>query len=255
MSRLIRIVSLLLSYPTAELQAAAPELRAAIAAETTLATETTLAPDLARDLGRLVDHIAGQDLYDAQEAYVLLFDRTRVLSLHLFEHVHGESRDRGQAMVDLKDMYEAAGFVIAARELPDHLPLFLEYLSTRAPDEAAGLLDQIAHITQALHARLVARDNPYAAALAVLVALAAASPAHTAPDPAVVAGLMAMPDDDPTDLEALDRIWEEEAVMFGAAGAGTDSCGPDRLRRQLRAASRPAPASAPAPTMPSRETV
>ncbi|MEJ2459788.1 MAG: hypothetical protein P8Y58_17260 [Novosphingobium sp.] len=51
--------------------------------------------------GALIDDLVTRDLYDAQERYVLLFDRTRKLSLHLFEHVHGESRDRGQAMVDL----------------------------------------------------------------------------------------------------------------------------------------------------------
>ena len=74
------------------------------------------------------------DLYDLQERYVLLFDRTRSLSLHLFEHVHGESRDRGQAMVDLKALYERHGLHMSSSELPDHLPLFLEFLSRDSRD-------------------------------------------------------------------------------------------------------------------------
>ena len=81
--------------------------------------------------------MATGDLYDLQERYVLLFDRTRSLSLHLFEHVHGESRDRGQAMVDLKTIYENGGLEIAATELPDFVPLFLEFLSTQP--RAGGL--------------------------------------------------------------------------------------------------------------------
>ena len=59
----------------------------------------------------------------------------RRLSLHLFEHVHGESRDRGQAMVDLKAMYENAGLFVT-RELPDYVPLLLEFLSTQPRPEA-----------------------------------------------------------------------------------------------------------------------
>jgi nitrate reductase delta subunit len=123
MRRTLKVLSALLSYPSAELQAAVPEMRAAVNAERAL-------PQRNRDrLGRLLEEIATGDLYDLQERYVLLFDRTRSLSLHLFEHVHGESRDRGQAMVDLKALYERHGLYMSSSELPDHLPLFLEFLS------------------------------------------------------------------------------------------------------------------------------
>ena len=98
-------------------------MRAALDAEGRL-------PQRDRDrLDRLLEEIATRDLYDLQERYVLLFDRTRSLSLNLFEHVHGESRDRGQAMVDLMELYERHGLAMAGKELPDHLPLFLEFLS------------------------------------------------------------------------------------------------------------------------------
>ena len=92
----------------------------------------------------LIEEIAIGEVYDLQERYGLLFDRSKTLALHLFEHVHGESRDRGQAMVDLKAMYENAGLVIAANELPDYVPLFLEFLSTQPLAEARELLGQTA---------------------------------------------------------------------------------------------------------------
>src|SRR5262245_34896123 len=144
MAKSFKVLSTLLSYPTAELQQAADELRAA------LDGEALLPPLIARDVHRLIDEIAGGDLYDLQERYVLLFDRTRSLSLHLFEHVHGESRDRGQAMINLKSLYESNGLVIGASELPDFLPLFLEFLSMRPLAEARDLLGQPIHILAAL---------------------------------------------------------------------------------------------------------
>lgn len=222
----LKVISLLLSYPTEELQAAAPELKTALAADTlTGEREKAL-------LARLADDIAGLDLYNAQERYVFLFDRTRSLSLHLFEHVHGESRDRGQAMVDLMAMYEAQGFEIGAKELPDYIPLFLEYLSMQSEEEARALLGQTAHIFTALRERLRKRKSVYASAFRVLEAIARGKA-----DPAAVEAILNEPDDDPADLEALDKVWEEEAVTFGG-GAGANPCGADRIRTQIRAAQR-----------------
>lgn len=229
MANALKIISLLLSYPSADLLAAAGELRAA------LAVDPMTGPKEKAWLAALIDDLAGRDLYDAEERYVLLFDRTRTLSLHLFEHVHGESRDRGQAMVDLAVMYEAQGFDIDAKELPDFLPLFLEYLSTQSPEEVHNLLGQTLHILAALRARLQKRASIYANAFLVLEAIAGIEADATALDE-----LLGMPEDDPDDLKALDAIWEDEVVNFGG-GVGTDACGPDRLRTQLRAAKRPAP--------------
>lgn len=226
MNTVLKIISLLLAYPTEELQAAVPALKEALASETSLGLRERVA------LERLADDIAGLDLYDAQERYVYLFDRTRSLSLHLFEHVHGESRDRGQAMVDLTALYDAKGLGIEAKELPDYLPLFLEFLSMLPEDEARDLLGQTAHIVTALRERLRKRKSVYVNAFGVLEALARGKP-----DAALVNGLLAAADDDPDDLESLDRIWEEEVVTFGG-NAGENQCGPDRLRRQMRAAAR-----------------
>jgi len=229
MANALKIVSLLLSYPSAELLAAKDELRAALAAD-------RLTGDKQKALlAALIDDLGGRDLYDAEERYVLLFDRTRTLSLHLFEHVHGESRDRGQAMVDLAVMYEQQGFDICSHEMPDYLPLFLEYLSTQSAEEVHNLLGQTLHILSALRTRLQKKGSIYANAFLVLEAIAG-----TRADKRAVDELLELPEDDPTDLKALDAVWEEEAVTFGG-GAGNDACGPDRLRTQLRAHRRPAP--------------
>lgn len=223
MNTTLKVLSLLLTYPTAELLQGLPELKAA------LAEDAALQPKELKLLNRLADDIGKLDLYDAQERYVFLFDRTRTLSLHLFEHVHGESRDRGQAMVDLMAMYETDGFEIDAKELPDFLPMFLEYLSNKPEEETRELLGQTAHIITVLKQRLRKRESIYVNAFVVLEAIAKGKP-----DAKLVRELLAVPEDDPNDLEALDRIWEEEAVTFGG-NAGEGACGTDRIQRQMRA--------------------
>lgn len=220
-----KIASLLLSYPDQDLMAALPELKAALA-------RRDVAEPVRLLFSRLIDDLARLDLLEAQERYVHLFDRSRSLSLHLFEHVHGEGRDRGQAMVDLKTMYEGRGFEIDAREMPDYLPLFLEFLSVLPSEEAHELLAQTAHIVAAIGARLKKRPSVYANAFAALSLLT-----RSEPDAALLSALLLAEEDDPDDLEALDRIWEEEAVTFGG-NAGEGACGPDRLRMQVRAAQR-----------------
>jgi len=228
MIRTFKVLSLLLSYPTAEIQAAATDMK------NVLDEEALLAPRDRRALARLIDELADGDIYDMQERYVLLFDRTRTLSLNLFEHVHGESRDRGQAMVDLKTMYEERGLAIDAKELPDHLPLFLEFLATLPLREAREILAQPLHIVVALGERLAKRKSVYAGAFGALAAIAGGkTPAEE------VRALLDEPEHDPDDLDALDRIWEAEAVTFG--GGDDAACGPDRLRTRIRAANRPAP--------------
>ncbi len=147
MSKTFKALSALLSYPDEDLQKAAPELRAAIDADGLLPRENR------RVLDPLIEDIAAGDLYDLQERYVELFDRTRSLSLHLFEHVYGESRDRGQAMIELKALYERNGLYLSASELPDYLPVFLEFLSVRPLAEARAQLSQPAQAGNAAGAR------------------------------------------------------------------------------------------------------
>jgi nitrate reductase delta subunit len=199
----LKALSALLTYPSAELKQAVPDI------ETVLRTEALLDPVAVERLRPLLADLESRDLYDLQERFVLLFDRSRSLSLNLFEHVHGESRARGQAMVDLLETYREGGFEPVGPELPDHLPMLLEYLSTRPLPEAREILADAAHIVAALAERLERRESVYAPVLRAVGALAAAPAAE------LLAEIAAQPDDDPDDLAALDAVWEEAAVTFG----------------------------------------
>jgi nitrate reductase molybdenum cofactor assembly chaperone NarJ/NarW len=229
MTKTFKALSALLAYPTAELQAAASECRNAVA------SERLLSHAVERQLDELIDDIATGDLYGLQERYIQLFDRTRSLSLHLFEHVHGESRDRGQAMIDLKAQYERHGLSISAAELPDFVPLFLEYLSTLALAEACEMLGQPVHILAGLAERLRKRKSSYESVFRALIALAALKPDHTA-----VATVLDESDADPDDLAALDAAWEDEPVSFGPGAAATCK---DGIIARIRASRRPAPSA------------
>jgi nitrate reductase delta subunit len=208
-----KVLSAVLSYPTTEFQGAARELIFALNEEQVLSAKHRAA------LGELIEDIAAADLLEAQSRYVDLFDRTRSLSLHLFEHVHGESRDRGQAMVSLLERYRQAGLDIAAHELPDYIPLFLEFLSALPDAEARASLAETAHILAALGERLRRRDSEYAAALEALVAISKVTPDKTA-----LAELRNEKIEDPADLVALDQAWEEAEVRFGPGDAAADGC-------------------------------
>jgi nitrate reductase delta subunit len=222
-NRTFKALSALLSYPTEELCAAIPEVTAAISEERLISDEAR------KRLQPLLADLATLDLYDLQERYVELFDKTRRHSLHLFEHIHGESRDRGQAMVDLAEHYQRGGLAVAANELPDFIPLFLEFLSARPFEEARGLLNETAHIFSLLEERLAKRDAGYAAVFTAIRSIAG--------EPAMVADVAEI--DEPDDLAAIDAAWEETAVAFGPGNA-TDGCSVDRLRIQMRAANRDA---------------
>lgn len=204
MDRTFKSLSVILSYPTKELQGAISEISAVLMSDPrlTAANRRALAP--------LLTELEQDDIYDLQERYVGLFDRSRTLSLNLFEHVHGESRDRGSAMVSLVETYRDAGFDPVTVELPDHLPVLLEFLSTRPLAEAQDTLADIGHILEAIEQRLQGRDSTYAPIFASLLQLSGAKV-----DQEAVAELMKEPETDPEDLEALDRVWEESEVRFG----------------------------------------
>lgn len=204
MDRTLKSLSLVLSYPTVELQAAMPEIAAVLAAD------PRITPATREGLRPLVATLTAGDIYGVQETYVMLFDRSRSLSLNLFEHVHGESRDRGGAMVSLLETYREAGFEPATTELPDHLPVLLEFLATRPGEEVRDVLEDAAHILTSLEKRLDRRESTYAPVFAALLQLAG-----VIADSAAVDELLEAPDDDPEDLEALDEVWEETEVTFG----------------------------------------
>ena len=154
-----RILSALLLYPEGDLVAALPELEGGLA----LPMRARVAPLLA--------HLAEQDLITLQQEYVQTFDRTPSHSLHLFEHIHGESRDRGQAMVDLMEEYKKHGLVMQGDELPDFVPLFLEFLSQVESEEAGRLLGDAVHVLAHLGRKLAANGSVYACVFDVLESL------------------------------------------------------------------------------------
>lgn len=224
-----RALGLMLGYPTEEFQRLMPD------ALDVIRTENQVPKPILGALAKLAEQLAQGDLYALQEDYVQLFDRTRTLSLNLYEHVHGESRDRGQAMAGLVELYRQNGLELTARELPDHLPVFLDFLSVLPDDKAASLLGEAAHVLEALAERLHKRTSPYRAVFGALAALADA-----APDSKAIAALMREPEENPDDLEALDKAWEETAVNFGPS---TDEGCPktDAMLRTMSGENRPPP--------------
>jgi nitrate reductase delta subunit len=230
--KIYRALSALLTYPAPELQAAVGDIRQA------LASEGLLRPSELAALEPLLQDLQDGDIYDVQERYVLQFDRARTLSLNLFEHIHGESRDRGGAMVDLLETYRAGGFDLVGPELPDHLPVLLEFLSTQTPAQARAILTDAGHILVALTERLVRRESVYAAVLSAIVALAQV---ETTPE---AEALLSENDDDPEDLEALDAIWDEAMVTFGPdPNAGCPVSRDILARMDMPAPARPSAAS------------
>lgn len=214
--KLLRVISRLLCYPDAELQAAIPELR--------IESERAALPSaVCGQLDTFLDELESTPLLELQERYVRLFDRGRALSLHLFEHVHGESRDRGQAMVELMNRYHERGYLLDARELPDYLPLFLEYLSTQDQSEIDEMLGDAMGVMVLLGARLRERGAIYHVLFDVLEAVAGS------PEDAVEMRRLAAQEGPDQTIVKMDEIWEEEQVTFLAnndpAGGGCSATG------------------------------
>ena len=192
----LRALSALLSYPRDDLRQALPEIADAIHNSPLVATRE-------RDgLMALIEELAAGDLLETEERYVELFDRGRATSLHLFEHLHGESRDRGDAMVELKRLYEHAGFELSTGELPDYLPVVLEYLSCRDLAEARGVLSDCAHLLKAIARALMTRNSAYASVMQALLVIAGEAPVDIQSVRRVYES-----------VENLDRDWFEEPAF------------------------------------------
>ena len=198
MTHTLRACALLIGYPDASLRGLLPDLRLA------LHDEAALSASRLAELDALIDTLQQQPPLDGEAAYVELFDRGRSTSLHLFEHVHGDSRDRGPAMIDLAQTYEKAGLFLSAGELPDYLPVVLEFASTQPPKEARAFLGEMTHILNALFTALVKRESRYASVVGALIELAGER-AHA---------VKIQPD------EALDDSWAEPPAFDGCSSHG-----------------------------------
>ncbi|HEY4353532.1 MAG TPA: nitrate reductase molybdenum cofactor assembly chaperone [Paraburkholderia sp.] len=207
---LYAVLGALLSYPEQPLIDALPE------AQDRLQRERALTRDARAGLERFFDYCRERDLFTLQENYVALFDRGRATSLYLFEHVHGESRDRGQAMIDLLQMYEKHGLHLGAGELPDYLPVFLEYLSRLPVADARSLLAETGEILQSIAAQLAKRGSPYGFVVGALLPLAGVGKAGSG-TPHEVGDDDAQSPPSPDDYRALDAAWADEPVRFVGA--------------------------------------
>ena len=204
-SETARALGALLLYPTQELRDALPRI------DEILRADQDLPPERREALGEFVHDLAEQDLLDLEEAYTGLFDRGASLSLHLFEHVYGEGRERGQAMVELIGLYRRHGLTLEARELPDHLTVICEFLSAAPPDAAAEMLEGISGILALLARRLAQRGSRYAEVVLALCDLAGG--AGVEPESPETSD----PVDDPEqELIEMDRAWEDTPITFGA---------------------------------------
>lgn len=218
LSRTLRALALLLDYPGETLLAHLPELGAELQAL------EPAAPRPRESLRDFFARLAATDLMDLQAEFVDTFDRGRSTSLNLFEQVHGDSRDRGQAMVDLLAQYREVGLDLQARELPDYLPVYLEYCSVLDPGAAREALEEAALLVAHLTAALDRRESPWVAVTAALCRLAGADDWRALVEEA--AGQPAQsPTPGPRDIQreglppdwtaaGLDAAWAEEPVDF-----------------------------------------
>lgn len=194
----LRVLAHLLRYPDAPFRAHLPEMSDA------LCSEAALSPARLDELQALLQRLGSLPALQIESEYVELFDRGRSTALHLFEHVHGDSRDRGPAMIDLIQTYEQAGLYLGAEELPDHLPVLLEFASTQPPLQAREFLAETAHIVRVIFSALLERQSPYASVLAAVLELSGekAEAVTVAPEP------------------ELDDSWAEPEVFGGCSIEG-----------------------------------
>ena len=212
--RTLRTLAALLGYPDAELQQFLPQMREV------LHTERAVSAQRLAELDALLATLARRDALDNEAEYVSLFDRGRATSLHLFEHVHGDSRDRGPAMIDLAQTYEKAGLYLAEGELPDYLPAVLEFVSTQPAAEARAFLAEMAHIFNAIFAALQKHRSGYASVLGALLDLAGEK-----------AQAVELPKE-----EDLDASWAEPPVFDGCSTKGQSRPGEEHTIKIVRRA-------------------
>ena len=226
MNRSLRVLAALLSYPDALHRSVLDELGAV------LLSERAVSAARRQELAALIDSIQRTEPLQAEADYVELFDRGRSTSLHLFEHVHGDSRERGPAMIDLGQTYEKAGLILAEGELPDYLPAVLEFVSTQPPGEARAFLGEMSHIFNAIFGALQQQGSAYASVLGALLELA---------------GEKAEPVTPPAE-PPLDESWAEPVVFDGCSSKGQAKPGqpqPVRIVRNSHIASGQAQGVAP----------
>jgi nitrate reductase delta subunit len=209
----LKVLGLLLTYPCEEMMDALDDMEKALNEESWLPEKNF------NEISALFDKFRNTDIYDLQEDYVALFDRTPSLSLYLFEHIHGDSRERGQALVDLDALYKESKLMNFSEHTPDYLPLFLEYLSLLPSEQAWESLSGPVDVIAALAARLEKRGSLYARVLEALPVLCG-----TKPDKTVVKNALAAADGSLPDLEEVDATWEEQFALENPLNGNDSGC-------------------------------
>jgi nitrate reductase delta subunit len=202
MTQTLKALAVLLSYPSEEMRAAYPEILSV------LEREEMVSGKFRRQIEAVFAEWADEDLMNLQEEYVFLFDRTPSLSLHLFEHVHGDSKGRGQALVELDGLYRERGLENASEHTPDYLPMFLEYISLLPPEEATENLNGAIDVIAVLGERLKKRESSYAVFLEALQDIASRKPNLEK----VKSALAVNAGQGPTE-EEMDLAWEEQFAL------------------------------------------
>ncbi len=210
----LRVLSALLGYPDATLRSHLPEMAGL------LRQEHTLNAARSAELQALITGLRDTDPLACEAAYVELFDRGRATSLHLFEHVHGDSRDRGPAMIDLGQTYAKVDLFLAEGELPDYLPAVLEFASTQPPREAKAFLGEIAHLLKGIFGALHKRESAYASVLGALLEMAGEKAEAV----------------DPAPEQPIDESWAEPVVFDGCSTQGQAKPGQPQPVRIVRKA-------------------
>jgi len=227
MTLTLKALGILLTYPSAELLTAKDEIKTVLKAEGWISKSTV------RAVERFLDSAAKKDIYDLQEDYVALFDRTPSLCLHMFEHVHGDSRDRGQALVELDTLYREVGLENVSDHTPDYLPLFLEYLSLLSPEQARENLDGAVDVIAVIGERLKKRESGYAVIFDGLCEAAARKP-----DINKIQSALKLNEGHELSQEEMDEAWEQQFAFDGVKDDNGGGCPKaDQMLKRMEAGS------------------
>lgn len=164
MMRIFKVLSVLLEYPEEELIENLPEIRAVIDENTDIDADEKAA------LLKFMDYLESMPLTELQASYVNTFDRTPEHSLHVTHHLFGDDNDRnrGPALIDLSEMFKEYGVKTVTNELPDYLPLLLEFASYLEGNKATVFLSDVNKVLSVLAENLAKADSPYAALLSII---------------------------------------------------------------------------------------
>lgn len=160
--QIYKLLSALLDYPNQELVEHLPELNEFVAHN----------PEIDRAereaLQSFLAHLQSMSVTELQADYVKTFDMTAEHSLHLTHHLFGDDKNRGPALIDLGELYKDYGVEVVTNELPDYLPLILEFAAYMDDSEATVFLSDAKKVLGVLTENLQKAQSPYAALLSII---------------------------------------------------------------------------------------